>query len=139
MQDWYELPALILTALLLPAFGRLYLRSRDTRTLLWFLAFFFAVARILLLHPVGSWDLNPGSYPWRTATGESCGLLSSALFLASLSPRRLEIGKFRVLYVIPYIGPMVIYAILVYGVFHGVEPRGPIIWIFPALAVISFA
>ena len=139
MQDWYQIPAFILTALLLPAFGRLYLRSRDTRTLLWFLAFFFAVARILLLHPVGSWDLNPGGYPWRTASGESCGLLSSALFLASLSPRWLEIGKFRVLYVIPYIGPMVIYAILAYGVFHGVEPRGPIIWIFPALAVVSFA
>src|SRR5947209_13384263 len=105
MQDWYQIPAFILTALLLPAFGRLYLRSRDTRTLLWFLAFFFAVARILLLHPIGSWDLNPGSYPWRTATGESCGLLSSAMFLASLSPRRLQIGKLRVLYVIPYIGP----------------------------------
>jgi signal transduction histidine kinase len=139
MQDWYEIPAFILTALLLPAFGRLYFRSRDTRTLLWFLAFFFAVVRILLLHPVGSWDLNPGNYPWRTATGESCGLLSSALFLGSLSPRWLEIGKLRVLYVIPYIGPMVIYAILAYGAFHGVQPRGPIFWIFPALAVVSFA
>jgi len=139
MQDWYQLPALILTALLLPAFGRLYLRSRDTRTLLWFLAFFFAVVRILLLHPAGSWDLNPGSYPWRTAAGESCGLLSSAFFLGSLSPRWLEIGKLRVLYVIPYIGPMVIYAILAYGVFAGREPRGPVSWIFPMLAVISFA
>ena len=139
MQDWYEIPALVLTALLLPAFGRLYLRSRDTRTLLWFLAFFFAVVRILLLHPVGSWDLNSGNYPWRTAVGQSCGLLTSGLFLGSLSPRSLEIGKLRILYVIPYIGPMVIYAILAYGVFRGVAPHGPIFWIFPALAAVSFA
>ena len=139
MQDWYEIPALVLTALLLPAFGRLYLRSRDTRTLLWFLAFFFAVVRNLLLHPVGSWDLNSGNYPWRTAIGQSCGLLTSAFFLGSLSPRSLEIGKFRILYVIPYIGPMVIYAIFAYGVFRGVAPRGPVFWIFPFLAVVSFA
>jgi hypothetical protein len=34
MPDYYQVPALILTALLLPAFGYLYLRFRDTRTLL---------------------------------------------------------------------------------------------------------
>ena len=40
MPDFYHAPALALTALLLPAFFYLYLRFRDSRTLLWFLGFF---------------------------------------------------------------------------------------------------
>jgi len=48
MPDSYHLPALILTVLLLPAFLQLYLRFRDTRTLLWF-------SRLLLrLHSHGA-------------------------------------------------------------------------------------
>src|SRR5215475_6158197 len=139
MQDWYQIPALILTTLLLPAFGRLYLRSRDTRTLLWFLAFVFAVGRMLILHPLATWDFNAGSHPWRVAIGQSCGLLSSALFLGSLSPLSFRVGKVRILYVIPYILPMIVYAILAYGVFHGVAPLGPVFWVFPGLAVVSLA
>ena len=139
MQDWYQIPALILTTLLLPAFGRLYLRSRDTRTLLWFLAFCFAVVRMVLLYPLGIWDFTDATHPWQAAAGQSCGLLSSALILGSLSPLRLRLGKLRVLYVIPYITPMIAYAILVYGVFHGVPPRGPLYWIFPAIASVSLA
>ena len=37
MFDSNHMPALVLTTLLLPAFGYLYMRFRDTRTLLWFL------------------------------------------------------------------------------------------------------
>ena len=137
MQDWYQIPALILTTLLLPAFGRLYARSRDTRTLLWFLAFGFAVVRMTLLYPLGTWNFRDPTHPWQAAAGQSCGLLSSALILGSLSPLRLQLGRFRVLYVIPYMAPMIAYAVLVYGVFHGVPPRGPLYWIFPALASVS--
>ena len=133
MQDWYQIPALILTALLLPAFGRLYLRSRDTRTLLWFLAFAFTVGRMFLLYPLGAWDFNDGTHPWRAASGQACALLSSALFLASLSPRSFNLGKIRVLYVIPFIGPMLVYAVLSYGVFHSRVPHGPEFYLFPAL------
>ena len=50
MPDYYQLPALILTALLLPAFGHLYFRFRDTRSLLWFLGFLFATLRMVLLY-----------------------------------------------------------------------------------------
>jgi two-component system NtrC family sensor kinase len=139
MQDWYQIPALILTALLLPAFGRLYLRSRDTRTLLWFLAFLFTFIRMALLYPLGAWDFNDGTHPWRAATGQACALLSSALFLGSLSPLRFRVGKLRILYVIPYIAPMIAYAILAYGVFRGVAPHGPLFWIFPGLGVVSLA
>lgn len=124
MQDWYQVPALILTALLLPAFGRLYLRSRDTRTLLWFLAFVFTTVRMVLLYPLGAWDFNDGTHPWRAAIGQSCALLSSALILGSLSPLRIRLGKLRILYVIPYIAPMIVYAILAYGVFRDKRRTG---------------
>src|SRR5215469_11351227 len=137
MHDWYQIPALILTTLLLPAFGRLYLRSRDTRTLLWFLAFVFTVVRMVLLYPLGSWAFSEASHPWRAAAGQSCGLLSSALILGSLSPLRLRLGKFQVLYVVPYMAPMIAYAVLAYGVFRGVPPQGPLFWILPALALVS--
>jgi len=139
MHDWYQLPALVLTALLLPAFGRLYLRSRDTRTLLWFLAFLLTLVRMALLYPLGAWDFADGSHPWRAATGQACALLSSALFLGSLSPLRLRMGKVQILYVIPYIAPMIVYAILSYGVFRSAVPHGPVFWVFPGLASISLA
>ncbi len=50
MPDYYNIPALVLIELLLPAFGYLYLRFRDARTLLWFLGFFFAVISMVLVH-----------------------------------------------------------------------------------------
>src|SRR4051812_12879506 len=137
MHDTYQVPALILTTLLLPAFGRLFLRSRDLRTLLWFLALVFTTLRLVLLYAAGAWELNYASHPWSAAASQSCGLLSSGFILASLSPLKLRIGKVRVLYVIPYIIPMIVYAILAYGVFHGVAPAGPLYWVFPALAAIS--
>jgi signal transduction histidine kinase len=137
MQDSYQVPALILTTLLLPAFGRLYLRSRDTRTLLWFLAFAVTIVRMVLLYPVGTWIFDDVSHPWLAAAAQSCGLLSSGLILASLSPLRLKMGRLRVLYVIPYIAPMIVYTILAYGVFHLVQPRGLLFWAFPALASVS--
>ena len=139
MHDWYQIPALMLTTLLLPAFGHLYLRSRDARTLLWFLAFCFTVVRAFLLYSVGGWDFSDGSHPWVAAAGQACALVSSALFLGSLSPLRFRIGKFQILYVIPYFVPMIAYAVLAYGVFRGVMPHGPISMVFPVLAVISFA
>src|ERR1700758_3167990 len=137
MQDWYQVPALILTALLLPAFGRLYLRSRDTRTLLWFLAFVFTVGRMALLYPLGAWDFTDGTHPWRAAIGQSWALLSSALILGSLSPLRFRLGKAQILYAIPFISPMVIYAVFSYGVFHNQAPRGPVFLFFPILCLIA--
>ena len=88
MPDYYQAPALILTALLLPAFGYLYLRFRDTRTLLWFLGFLFSVIRMGLLYKMGSWDFQDGHHPWMAAAGQTSILISSALLLGSLSPRK---------------------------------------------------
>jgi signal transduction histidine kinase len=137
MPDYYQAPALVLTALLLPAFGYLYLRFRDTRTLLWFLGFLFAVLRMVLLLKLGSWDFQDGSHPWMTAAGQTSILLSSALFLASLSPLRFRIGRRNVLYVIPYTIPLVVYSILFHGVLRGTKPSGSLFLVFPALGILS--
>jgi signal transduction histidine kinase len=137
MPDYYQVPALVLTALLLPSFGYLYLRFRDTRTLLWFLGFLFAVFRMLLLYKLGSWDFANGNYPWLAAAGQTAIQLSSALFLASLSPLTFRVGRRSVLYVIPYTLPLVAYSLLFHGVFRGVSPTGPVFLIFPALGLIS--
>lgn len=139
MPDYYQVPALVLTALLLPAFGYLYLRFRDTRTLLWFLGFLFAVVRMALLYKLGSWDFKDGVHPWMLTAGETSMQISSALFLASLSPLGFRIGRFNVLYVIPFTIPMVVYSILFHGVFHGATPNGPMFLVFPVLGALSLA
>jgi signal transduction histidine kinase len=133
--DTYHTPALILTALLLPAFGYLYLRYRDARTLLWFLGFFFSLLAALRFYALG-----PAlAHPWLLAAGQSSVQISSALFLASLSPLKFRLGRFQIFYVIPYILPLVIYSIVLYGVYGGVEPRGPSLLLFPALGVICLS
>jgi signal transduction histidine kinase len=140
MQDYYQLPALVLTVLLLPSFGYLYLRFRDTRTLLWFLGFLCAVVRMALLYKLGRWDFEDGSHPWALAAGQTSIQIGSALFLASLSPLTFRVGRFRVLYVIPYTIPLVVYSILFHGVFRGNVPVAfdAQFFIFPVLGAMSF-
>src|ERR1035438_4963342 len=125
MPDYYQIPALILTALLLPAFGHLYLRFRDTRSLLWFLGFLFATLRMVLLYRLGARDFIDGTHPWSVAAGQAFIQIGSALFLASLSPLSFRLGRLRVLYVIPFTLPMVVYTVLFHGVLHGRAPSGP--------------
>ena len=137
MVDYYQLPALALTTLLLPAFGFLYLRFRSTRTLLWFLGFLCAVTQMVLLYPTGGWNVLDGAHPWQLAAGQTCIQIGSALFLASLSPLRFRVGRLEVLYVIPYTIPLMVYSVLFFGVFHGVTPKGPWFPIFPALGLIA--
>jgi signal transduction histidine kinase len=137
--DWYQMPALIMTALLLPAFGHLYWRTRDIRNLLWFLAFCFVVVRMALLYPVSAWEMWDSRQPWTAASAQACAMLASALFLGSLSPLSFQVGRVRILYAVPFIAPLIVYALLGYGVYHQVTPRGAAFWIFPALAMISIA
>ena len=139
MPDYYQAPVLILTALLLPSFGYLYLRFRDTRTLLWFLGFLLAIVRMLLIYKLGSWDVAKEFHPWLNVLGQTSIQISATLFLASLSPLRFRLGRFQILYVIPYAVPLVIYSILIEGVFHGVSPHGPLFWIFPLLGACTLA
>jgi len=139
MLDYYQVPALVLTALVLPAFGHLYRRSRDIRTLLWFLGFVFAILRMLLFYRLGTWNFADGTHPWMMAVGQSSMLISSGLFLASLSPVIYRIGRFRILCVIPYTVPLVACAMLFHGVLRGVPPSGIMFAVFLALGLISLA
>jgi len=139
VSDYYHAPALILSALLLPAFGYLYLRFRDTRTYLWLLGFLFAMASMLLRYIEWPWSFAGRMHPWMVAAGQTSMLVGSALFLASLTPARFRIGRLQVLYVVPYTIPLVIASILLDGVLQGVSPTGPLLWVFPVLGAISFA
>ena len=136
MPDYYHSPALILMALLLPAFGYLYLRFRDARSLLWFLGFLCSIVAMVLLYTMNGYP-GAGS-PWLVASGQTFIQLSAAMFLGSLSPLRFRIGRFQVLFVVPYAALLVLYSILLYGVFGGVQPRGPLTLLFPALVGMSF-
>ncbi len=48
-----------------------------------------------------------------------------------------RIGRFNVLYVIPYTVPLVVYSALLYGVFHGISPQRPLFFVFPLLGAVS--
>jgi signal transduction histidine kinase len=134
MPDSYHLPALVLTVLLLPAFFQLYLRFKDTRTLLWFLGFLFAVFRMLQYYNLGWWNVSdPIAHPWMAAAGETSILISSALFLASLSPVGFRIGRYYIFYAVPFTIPLIAYAILLYCVYGGRSPDGVAYLIFPML------
>lgn len=135
MPDYYHVPALVLTALLLPAFGYLYRRFRDIRSLLWFLGFLFSLFHMLFFYHLGFWDFRGANHPWMTVLTQSLTLISSALFLGSLSPLCFRLGRFQILYVIPYTLPLLVYSALYYGVFHGIAPQGPLLFLFPGLGV----
>jgi signal transduction histidine kinase len=137
MLDYYHAPALILSLLLLPAFGYLYHRFRDTRTLLWFLGFCFALISMFLLYSTGAWNLAAYVHPWLVACGQTSLLISTAMFLGSLSPVTFRVGRRSILFVIPYTITLVLASIILYGVFHGVSPHGPASLVFPVLAVIA--
>jgi signal transduction histidine kinase len=137
LPDYFHTTALVLTELLLPAFGYLYLRFRDTRTLLWFLGFFFAVISMVLAHFEGPWTTGSLQHPWMLASGQVAIQVSTALFLASLAPLRFRVGRWQILYVIPYAAPAVIASLLAFGLFHGVRPAGPVVFVIPALGAIA--
>jgi signal transduction histidine kinase len=132
MPDYYHLPALILTALLLPAFGFFYRRSRDARTLLWFTGFLFALVSMAANFFAGD------RVPWVAPVGKTAMLLGTALFLGSLSPLRFRVGRFRIPFVIPYTVPLVCASVLFYGVFRESEIGGLRSMAFCLLLGISF-
>jgi signal transduction histidine kinase len=138
MPDSYQLPALFLTVLLLPAFFQLYIRFRSTRTLLWLLGFVLACVRMVQHYKLGWWDYSDASlHPWAAAIGETALLVSSAFFLASLAPLAFRIGRVRILYVVPFTIPLIVYAFLIYVVYNGVSPGGNAFLIFPTLGALS--
>jgi signal transduction histidine kinase len=134
----YQLPAFVLTALLLPAFAQLYLRSRDSRTLLWLLGFLFSCLRMVQVYQMGLWDFSSArEHPWIAAAGQTSALIGATLFLASLSPLSFRFRGRRILFAVPFILPLAIYAILIDGVYHGEMPINLAFFIFPALGAVA--
>ena len=106
MHDDYQIPAIALIAALMLAFAYLHSRFRSVRTLLWMLALGCTEIQAILLWMVANWVIPAGSPTpapviWLKVAGESALVLSSALFLASLSPLSFRIGRLRVLFVVP--------------------------------------
>lgn len=137
MANAYQVIAFVLTVLLLPGFGHLYLRFRDARTLLWFLGFLFALVRMVLSYRLGFWDFSAGSSMWLQVASQTAILISTALFLASLSPATFRLGRVRILYVIPFGLPLVAFTFLLWGRWHGAAPQGGGMWVFILLALLS--
>src|SRR5580698_5753796 len=137
MRDDYQIPAIALIAALMLAFAYLHSRFRSVRTLMWMLALGCAEAQGILLWMVANWAVPvgadmPPTVIWLKIAGESALMLSSALFLTSLSPLSFQVGRVRILYVVPYIIPVLLYVILYYGVSQ--HPSRPLIWVYALLA-----
>jgi C4-dicarboxylate-specific signal transduction histidine kinase len=138
MSDSYQLPAIVLTALLLPVFLQLYLRSRERRTLLWLLGFFFAGLRMLQVYRLGLWDFSDAAaHPWIAAAGQTSAIVGSTLFLASLSPLTFRLAGKRIHYAVPFAVPLAVYAVLLDGVYRGQPPASIAFLIFPALGALA--
>lgn len=133
MHDLYHAPALVLTALSLPTFGYLYLRFRDARTLLWLLGFFFDLIAMVLVDNANWWHLPVHEQLWLMAAGRTSAQISAVMFLGSLSPLRFRLGRFHILFSVPYALLFVTYAVLLYGVFGGRAPAAPAFYVFPWL------
>ena len=146
MYDDYQIPAIALVAALMLAFGYLHSRFRSVRTLLWMLALGCAelqeVLRWAALHrnSFPHTNLLPSALAF-TAGSESALLLSSVLFLASLSSLSFHIGRRRVLYAVPYLLPLLGYSILFYATHQLPSNQNPpphLLWVFCLLAFAAF-
>lgn len=143
MSGDYQIPAIALIAAFMLAFAYLHLRFRSVRTYLWILALGCAELRAIL-----AW-VNSRGYAGRHAgdsptmllmgfVGQAAVMLSSILFLASLSSLRFRFRGRRMLFAIPYAVPLMIYLALYYGPFAGAgaqHPTGVLLWIYALLAL----
>ena len=137
MFDDYQIPAIALIAALMLAFAYLHLRFRSLRTLFWIVALACAEIQALLVALTPRFIAFANTHaaaaiPWIGVIGELALLISSALFLTSLSPLTFRIGQQRVLFAVPYLLPQLIYASLYYGVSQ--HPSRGFIWVYIFLA-----
>jgi signal transduction histidine kinase len=133
--DYYQIPAFALTLLLLPGLAYLAVRFRDRRALLWFLAFLLAMVR-MALHYNGLilWNFSDEHlHPWLATFSMVAGQIGAVLFVMSLAPAYLKVGRFRLPLPLVYALPVVVYAVLYIGVLRGETPHGWMAAVFPAL------
>lgn len=138
MSDSYQLPAIVLTALLLPVLLQLYRRSRDRRILLWIFGFLFASLRMLQVYHLGMWDFSDTAiHPWMASAGQIAALVGSTFFLTSLTPLSFHFRGRRIYYAVPFVTPLALYSILLDGVYHGQPPASITFLIFPILGALA--
>ncbi|WP_058187483.1 sensor histidine kinase [Terracidiphilus gabretensis] len=141
MHEHYQIPAFALTLLLLPSLAYLAARFHDRRTLLWFFGFLLALVR-MAQHYDGLilWNFsNEHLHPWLAAAGMVSIQVGAVLFVMSLAPAHVYIGRFRLPLAILFLLPVVIYAVIYDGVLRQQPPYGSYIFVLPALAVCSSA
>ena len=139
MPEHYQIPAFALTLLLLPGLAYLAARFRDRRALLWFFAFLLSLVR-MAQHYQGLilWNFaNEHQHPWLALVGTVAIQISAVLFVMSLAPAYLYLGRFRVPMPLLYLLPVVTYAVLYIGVLRQTPPQGQLAIVFPFLAVCS--
>lgn len=138
MPDYYLLPAVALTAILMPALLYLYWQLKRPRPLFWFFGLLFALIRLLQHFPGPFWNLSiPAANPLSAAVGQIAGQLSGVFFLSALSPLAFRIGRIRIPYAIPFTIPLVAYALLFNVGYAGQQPGGLPVLLFPILGSLS--
>ena len=141
MVEHYQIPAFVLTLLLLPSLAYLAARFRDRRTLLWFFGFLLALVRMAQhYNALVFWNFsNEHQHPWIAAVGIVAIQVGSVLFVMSLAPAHISIGRFRLSLSLMFLLPVVIYVVLYDGVLNQGPLYGSYVVIFPALAACSCA
>jgi len=144
MSGDYQIPAIALIAAFMLAFAYLHLRFRSVRTFLWILALGCAEIRAILTWVisrgyVGAHADNSATVLWIGFIGQAAVMLSSVLFLASLSSVSFRFGERRILYAIPYAAPLMVYLALYYGPFGNADavqhPTGAMVWVYGLLGL----
>jgi signal transduction histidine kinase len=137
MQEHYQIPAFALTLLLLPGLAYLAVRFRDRRALLWFFGFSLSLVRMAQhYHHLFVWNLsNEYEHPWFALLGEIAIQVGSVLFVMSLAPAHVKVGRFRVPVPLLYVVPVVVYAVLYVGILRQQPPHGWMVAVFPILIV----
>jgi signal transduction histidine kinase len=141
MQEAYEIPAFVLTLLLLPGLGYLWLRFRDRRALLWFFGFLLAIVRTALhSHGLVLWDFSDHlQHPWLNTLGEIAAHASAVLFIISLAPAHAYLNHFRLPLPVLYLLPVAVYSVLYIGILHEHPPGARMTVVYLALAACSAA
>ncbi len=122
MLDDYQIPAVAILSVLALAFAYLYVRLRNVRTLLWLLGIvctlIYSVTFWRVTMSVNSsmpWPFHGSLAPssqWMRIVYQMMLVVATAFFLGSLSPVSFRLGKWRILYVFPYIVPLIVNSVL---------------------------
>jgi signal transduction histidine kinase len=141
MVEHYQIPAFVLTLLLLPSLVYLAARFRDRRTLLWFFGFLLALVRMAQhYNSLVFWNFsNEHQHPWLAVLGMVAIQAGAVLFVMSLAPAHVYIGRFRLSLSLLFLLPVVIYVVIYEGVLGQQKPYGSYVFVLPALAACSSA